>query len=143
MPDLRFPNIEDFHDWCKEHMSDIIERFPQIDESVEFEDIEIDNVYILRYSQKYSPPEKFHIIYIIETYKSGKNKEFGYHYMSFYYKGGKWRRTDLPPRPGVGLRWLTARWRSNKHPYDAYHIIPVSSNDFSFINWSDDPFTVK
>jgi len=140
MPDLRFPHFNDFRDWCKEHMSDIMERLLLIDESIESEDMEVGNVYILsrragRSSYTRFTNEAMHLIYIIDKSPSSR-----YYWNRIILKWGmhSGRGEKVNRSIGVGEAMSEAKAWSNR-----YFIIPVSSNDFSFINWTDDPFTVK
>jgi len=136
MPDLRFPHYWDFHDWCKEHMSDIIEMFPKIDESIEFEDMEVDNVYILR-KKMWGPTIPWRggsIIYIIDKFTDVR--KYGYH------TGDFWREQEREDS-----KWIlqSSKFKTIKRiGFGGYYIIPVSSNDFSFMNWIDEnPLEVK
>ena len=70
MPQLNIRSVEDFENWCRRNSPKIMERFPQTDESIEFEDMEIGEIYILQNKGFMAKGRKWnHILYITDKHE--------------------------------------------------------------------------
>ena len=132
MPQLNIRSVEDFKNWCRWNSSKIMERFPQTDESIKFGDMEIGEIYILQNKGFMAKGRKWgHILYIIGKHLSLRDIREMPKYD--YYIG----RVDW--EGDVADSWNIQM----DNQFKGYYIIPVSLEDYYFINWLDNPFEVK
>ena len=140
IPEFIHPDIQPFKDWCMSNEEYIVNQLSNLDSSISYNDMEINNAYLIILLDH--PPDiaNAQVIYIVRKDVKYVKPVYGYILGNFWKERFSGHDKDIPLWLWGGFKFVP------QNTFGGYYIIPLAQarRPYRYLNWpNDDPLNLK